>query len=182
MTGLSPGIVLPKDMNQRQWEIWNREQSISAVVADGIAAHEAAADPHAGYVLNAELTAAIAALNLASGTYTPTLTNVANLDSSTPIQCQYLRVGSIVHVTGGVTVDPTAGAPTLTRLGISLPIASNLGAAEDCAGVACLDGANSTQASAAIIGDATNNRAEMNWASFETISSTFSLSFSYEVI
>lgn len=114
-----------------------------------------------------------------SGTYTPTLTNVANLDASTAYQCQYLRVGSTVTVSGKVDADPTAPAAS-TQLGISLPIASNFGAVEDCAGTAFASGIAGQ--GAAIIGDAGNNRAQMQWVAGDVTNQAMFFSFSYQVI
>lgn len=114
-----------------------------------------------------------------SGTYTPTLTNVANLDASTAYQCQYIRVGRVVTVSGKVDVDPTLAA-TSTQLGISLPIVSNLGAAEDCAGCAFASGIAGQ--GAAILGDATNNRAQMQWVSADVTNQSMYFTFTYEVI
>jgi len=51
-------------------------------LTSAISAHEAAGDPHPGYTTASELSSAISALNLASGTYTPTLTSVANLETT----------------------------------------------------------------------------------------------------
>lgn len=113
-----------------------------------------------------------------SGTYTPTLTNVTNVGASTAYQCQYFQVNNVVTVTGKVDIDPTAGG--LAQLGISLPVASNLGAAEDCAGVAFASGIAGQ--GAAILGDATNNRAEMNFIAVDTTNQPMYFSFSYEVI
>jgi hypothetical protein len=69
---------------------------------------------------------------LASGTYTPTLTNDSNVAASTAYTCCYLRVGSVVHVSGRVDIDATALGDTF--LSMSLPIASNLASAEELAG------------------------------------------------
>jgi len=115
---------------------------------------------------------------LAHGTYTPTLTNVANVAASTAYQCQYMRVGNTVTVSGKVDADPTAAGAT--QLGISLPIASNIGAQEDCAGTA----ASSAVAGlcAAILGDAANNRAEMSWVAVDVANRSFYFQFMYEVI
>jgi hypothetical protein len=129
--------------------------------------------------LQAALDAKADATDFASGTYTPTLTNVANLDSSTAFQCQYLRVGSVVTVTGKVTVDATAPG-VQCQLGMALPIASNFGAQENCGGAAY-----ATQVSglgAAVRADATNNRAEFAWISPSTGSQNLYFSFSYVVI
>lgn len=116
---------------------------------------------------------------LASGVYTPTLTSVANVAASTPYECQYIRVGNTVTVSGKVDVDPTLTA-TSTQLGISLPIASNLGAAEDCAGTA-FSPAIASQG-AAVLGDATNNRAQMEWLSGDVTNQAMYFTFTYQVI
>lgn len=120
----------------------------------------------------------VANVTLLSGTYTPTLTNVANLDGSTAYAAQYSRVGNTVTVTGKVDVDPTAGAST--QLGISLPIASNFANAQECAGVAFASGIAGQ--GAAIQGDATNNRAEMVWVAVDTTNQSMFYTFSYQVI
>lgn len=114
-----------------------------------------------------------------SGTYTPTLTNVANLDGSTAFQCQYTRVGDVVTVSGKVTVDPTTTL-TSTQLGISLPIASNLGAQEDCAGASFCPTISGE--GAAILGDSANNRAEVRFQATNTTSYDLFFTFVYEVI
>lgn len=128
-----------------------------------------------------EPTAMVAALAIAldAGTYTPTLTNVANLDASTAYQCQWSRVGKIVTVSGKVDVDPTTTV-TATQLGISLPVASNLGAQEDCAGSAFASGIAGQ--GAAIRGDAANNRAEMAWIATDVTNQPMYFTFQYEVI
>ena len=116
---------------------------------------------------------------LRSGAYTPTLTNVANLDASTAYECQYLRVGSVVVVSGKVDVDPTLAA-TSTQLGISLPIVSNLGASEDCAGTAFAAGVAGQ--GAAILGDTANDRAQMQWVSGDLANRGMFFIFAYQVL
>ncbi len=115
---------------------------------------------------------------LLSGTYTPTLTNVANLDASTAYSCQYLRVGSVVTVSGRVDVDPTAAVAT--QLGISLPVASNLANANECAGTGFASAIAGQ--GAAIRGDATNDRAEMVWTAVDITNQPMFFSFCYRVI
>lgn len=117
--------------------------------------------------------------NVISGVYTPTLTNVANLAASTAYQCQYTEIGSVVIVSGKVDVDPTAPA-ALTQLGMSLPIASNIGAAEDCGGTAFASGIAGQ--GAAILGDAANNRAEMDWVAADVTNQPMFFIFSYRII
>lgn len=114
-----------------------------------------------------------------SGVYTPTLTNVANLDGSTAFECQYMRVSTVVTVSGKVSVNPTTTA-TSTQLGISLPVASNLGAQEDCAGTAFASAVAGQGAS--ILGDATNNRAQMQWIATDITDQPMYFIFSYQII
>lgn len=120
---------------------------------------------------------AITAGAISSGTYTPTLFNVTNVAASTAYACQYIRVGNVVNVSGKVDVDPTLAAATV--LGISLPIASTLSAAEKCAGVA----SSNTIASevAAIDADTVNNRAQMDWVSVSLANHSMYFNFQYLV-
>lgn len=72
--------------------------------------------------------------NIFSGTYTPTLTDTTNIASSTAFQCQYIRVGNVVTVSGRVTIDPTSSG-TLTELSMTLPVDAALADQEELAGV-----------------------------------------------
>lgn len=112
-----------------------------------------------------------------SGTYTPTLTNVTNISSNTSYQCQYIRVGNVVTVSGAVSI--TATATGSVQLGISLPVASNIGGSNTCAGT-------SNNASGAypgsVYGDGTNKRAQVNIANHPTSSLLHYFSFTYQVI
>lgn len=112
----------------------------------------------------------------ASGSYTPTLTNTANLDSSTASVSYYMRVGDVVSVSGNVTVDPTAAAAT--TLGISLPIASDLSSFTQLAGHA----SNGAGDLATITGDITNNRATLAFTASFTVSRTLAYTFQYVVL
>lgn len=114
-----------------------------------------------------------------SGTYTPTLTGVANLDASTAYQCQYLRVGNVVSVSGRVDLDPTLTA-TSTQLGITLPFSSNIVAVGDCAGTAFASGVAAQ--GAAILGDVTNNRAQLQYVSSDVTNQAMYFSFLYKIL
>lgn len=115
---------------------------------------------------------------LEHGTYTPTLTGVANVAASTAYQCQWLRVGNTVTVSGKVDVDPTAAVST--QLGISLPVASNFGAAEDAAGVAFCPAVAGQ--GAAVLADAANNRLQMQWVAVDVTNQPMYFTATYEVI
>lgn len=117
---------------------------------------------------------------LAAGTYTPTRSAEANLDSSvTMTQAQYMRVGNTVTVSGRFTADPTTPA-TATSFEITLPVASNIGAAEDVAGVAFC-GAIAGMG-AAIIGVAANDTAKIFWVASDVTSQTWSFTFTYKLV
>lgn len=68
-----------------------------------------------------------------SGTYTPTWTGLANVDSVTAYSCQYMRVGDTVTVSGVVGINATVDN-TATSLSLSIPINSNIGTISYCAG------------------------------------------------
>ncbi len=117
---------------------------------------------------------------LASGVYTPTRSAEANLDANvTPSEAQYLRVGTTVTVSGRFTADPTTPA-TATSFELTLPVASNLGAIEDLAGVAFC-GTIAGQG-AAILGSVANNTAVIQWVAGDVTSQAWSYSFSYQII
>lgn len=97
--------------------------------------------------------------NLTSGTYTPTLTAVLNVAATSAPSGYYMRIGPVVHVAGYFQMDPTTGS-TLTKVGISLPVSSTLGAASNCSGWGNRDTGGATMNFGRIVGDAANNRAE----------------------
>jgi hypothetical protein len=117
-------------------------------------------------------------LVLTSGTYTPTLTGVVNVAASTAYLCQYLRVGSVVMVSGQVDIDPTAAGDI--QLGLSLPVASAFATPEQCAGSA-VSAAVAGQC-AAILGDVANARAVIQWQAVDTANRAMMFSFSYLVV
>lgn len=113
-----------------------------------------------------------------SGTYTPTLTIVANLDAVTAYVCQWLRVGDVVTVTGQIDVNPTAGA--LTTVALSLPVASALTLPTQCAGVAAAPAIAGQVA--AVLGDAVNDRALLQWTAIDLTLQAMYFTFSYRVL
>ena len=118
--------------------------------------------------------------NATSGTYTPTLTNVANLDSSTAIVTQYGRIGNFVTVSGQVNADATAAAGTTTQLRFSLPIASAFTQTYQLGGAGNPQSALS--APVYIYADTTNDAAIMEWRSQSTGNLAFYFTFSYLVL
>jgi len=111
-----------------------------------------------------------------SGTYVPTLTNTTNLDASTASAAQYMRVGSVVTVSGKVNMDPTSTGNTI--LGMSLPFASDISSNEQVAGV--LHGLGATEPGV-IYGDATNKLATFQHNAIGTNNRTFFFQFTYRI-
>lgn len=117
------------------------------------------------------------ALQLASSTYTPTLEALTNVSTYTAYACQWMRIYSTVSVSGRVDVDPTSTGQTI--LGLSLPVASNIGNAYECAGTAVAPAINGQ--AAAIYGDSTGDRARLEWETTDTSNRAMYFSFTYKV-
>lgn len=120
--------------------------------------------------------------NIFSGTYTPALTDVTNIQTSTASACQYLRVGNTVTVSGQVTIDPTS-ANTNTVLEMALPIASTFASSRNCAGTGCsfsttIYGGNNM----AIIGNSTSNKAIFRFYPVGAASEIYTFTFTYVVL
>jgi hypothetical protein len=115
--------------------------------------------------------------NVFSGTYTPTLTNTTNVSSSTAVDCQYMRVGNVVNVSGQVTLTPTS-ASTQTLLGISLPIASSFTLERQAMGT-CSNGGNKH---GRIVADSANNRLTLTFSTPDTGVATFAFNATYRIV
>lgn len=112
-----------------------------------------------------------------SNTYTPTLTNTTNIDSSSANEGRWVRVGDVVHVSLSVDVDPTSTGATVLEM--SLPVPSNFGSVRDCSGTGCAVGADQA---CAVRANVANDRAELNYSAASSASREISVIFSYEVI
>lgn len=118
---------------------------------------------------------------VASGTYTPTLTNTTNIDASTAYTCQWIRVGNVVMVSGRVDIDPTAASAI--EMGMSLPIASDLANIYELAGTGCSDrsqGGGTPEVT--FEADTTNNRAKVEGLGSSTINTAVVFQFMYTVL
>jgi hypothetical protein len=119
---------------------------------------------------------------LASGVYTPTLTGTANVDAVVVqgADWPYMRVGSVVTVSGQINIDPTASATT-TSVRISLPIASNFASSNvGLAGTMVETGGASNVG--AIRPEPTSDEAQIVYVPTATTAKSFSLVFTYSII
>jgi hypothetical protein len=116
-------------------------------------------------------------VTIVASTYTPTLTNTANIDSSAVSGLfMYTRVGSIVTVTGAMTIDATAAAQV--QIGISFPVASVLTVASDVGGNGTCQATNTVSS---VTGDTGNARANMVFVATNTASQVWRVMFQYIV-
>lgn len=172
---LGSGAIADKDYqfalpdNVTKWKI--RGNSFTLPSADGIT----------NAVLKTDGSGALSfGLAVDASTYTPTLTNITNVNASTAYACQYMRVGNVVTVSGKVDIDCTAAAATATELGMSLPIASNFANDFECAGTAASEITSTVPVR--ILADATNNRASFQFAAGTTSTDSYSFTFTYQII
>lgn len=116
-----------------------------------------------------------------TGTYTPTVANIANVASvSVSGTFKWSRNGDMVVVSGALSVDPTTTA-TDTSLSLTLPIASNLATASDCAGSGS-GGISALNESWAVYGDTTNDYALVRGLCQSAASHNVMVIFQYRVI
>lgn len=117
--------------------------------------------------------------NIKSGLYTPTLTNISNVTTSSvnTDNFKYIRVGNIVHVSGWVGIQCIT-ANTLTIVEITLPISSNLTSSEDVTGVSSA----LNQVGGRVRSNATTDKAEINvYGANNTTLFIYDLQFSYTI-
>lgn len=113
-----------------------------------------------------------------TGTYAPTFTNVSNVASFGSVNnATYVRVGSVVNVSGRVSIDPTS-ASVNTQFRMSLPVASNFTLFADCGGSVVAK--NSVSLSGAILADTVNDEANFQYINTaDTAAREFAFNYQY---
>lgn len=125
------------------------------------------------------------ALGISSGTYTPTLTSVANVVSTTAETCMYTNVQGVVTVYGRFGIQFNSGT---VQVGISLPIASDFTSQTDCIGFPTILLSSIIAAYPPFIyiqADTTNNRADLYYRANSGVTgsdSSMYFNFAYRVI
>ena len=180
---LTSGRMIYATTNGRHTDSANITTDGTIITAAFSGAHNGtvgATTPAAGIFTSLQADTITNDTGLAAGTYTPTRSAEANMDANvTMTEAQYLRVGNTITVSGRFTADPTLTA-TATSFEMTLPIASNVGAAEDVAGTAFC-GAIAGMG-AAITGSVANDTAVISWIASDITSQTWSYDFTYQVI
>lgn len=112
---------------------------------------------------------------IASGTYTPLLTAVTNVESATADVWQWLRVGNVGTVSGALNIDPASAASV--TLGFSLPIASDFTSATQLGGT--YFALNQSTGGGLCRADAVNNRGELVFVAPFSTNSPGAVQFTY---
>lgn len=110
--------------------------------------------------------------------YTPGHTNRVNLDSTTTMEANFLRVANTVVIFGEYRAKPTAGALS-THFDFSLPVPPKFSADSQGAGVSFSPGVAGQGAS--ILGSAALQVARVQWISGNLTDQPYSFVFVYSV-
>lgn len=113
-----------------------------------------------------------------SSTYTPTLTNGANVASSSASVVQYNRVGNTITISGTVRVTPTTTLTT-TTLAFTVPVASNFSTFGDAGGTAVTNIIGTGVVSGMIQANASSDKLELNFVASGTGAHDFQFTVTY---
>ncbi len=116
---------------------------------------------------------------ISQNTYTPGNIGTANIAAHTEYVCQWMRVGSVVTVSGRVTIRPTASA-TLTTMNFSLPVTGGVFASAQQLGGTAFDALS--QCGGAIFALVGGARASLNYISTGTIDQDLYFTLTYLIV
>lgn len=112
-----------------------------------------------------------------SNHYTPTLTGVQNVTSSTARDIGYARTGNWVTGAGQFDVNPTAAGQVI--IGVSLPVSSNFSTGYEGGGAGGVQGIASA---VVVLIDTTNKRFSLLYQATASGAQTVIFSFGYQVV
>lgn len=116
----------------------------------------------------------LAGLLLDEGSYTPTISNVTNIGSSTAYTTNWFRVGDRIYVFGEIEIDVTS-AGTPSELRITLPVGSTLSNTYSLAGTAVHEDGTPIRISA----DTGTSEASFKFTPNTATANKYSFHFSY---
>lgn len=116
---------------------------------------------------------------IASGTWTPTVTDEGNVSALSTGGCQYLRVGNVVSFSGFVNVTPASGGASC-YLSFTVPINSAFAGYENACGSGC--DAGGLNEAVALYATGTPNRIFMRFYAATTTPRAISFSGCYLII
>lgn len=129
---------------------------------------------------NAGILGTTALTTLASGTYTPTLTNGVNVTSSVSHLANWTRLGNVVTVSGQIDITPT-GISAQTEVKLSLPVASNLTSGLELNGVAQYQNSTVIGPGGTLVSDTVGDKADLTYFTTTVGAGTMVYTFSYPV-
>lgn len=116
-------------------------------------------------------------MGIVDSTWTPTLTNTTNIDSSSAYLSSYTQIGDTIHCAGMVDVDATAVSACV--LAVSLPVASDFANAYEASGVLSAQGGGVV---GSIEADPTGDKALFKFTPAGTTSVSYFFMFTYRVL
>jgi len=123
-------------------------------------------------------------IQLSSGLYVPSLTNTTNVSSSSiPYDgnFQWIKVGSVVTVSGILNVTPTTSGLN-TQLDIDLPVGTSIAAYGEEGRLAGLGVMLLTLTSLAVKIYGVSNKARLEFLASDTSANDVAVSFTYRVV
>lgn len=133
---------------------------------------------------NADKTASYNADSFAKGNhfvdgnvYSPTVSNAVNIVTTTTLPAFYIRIGSIVIVTGYITIENNSNGAV--SLNLSLPVASNLG---NLFGFLKSRYTDSNITNEFITADTANDKAKLSYNINDVSTIEFTYTFTYKIL
>jgi hypothetical protein len=118
--------------------------------------------------------------NVYSDHYTPTLTNISNLDGSSAGSCLYAQNDDAISVSCRMTVDP-GQVNTMTVLSFSLPVPSSFSSSGQCAGYAGAISLGNSIESGVVYANTTSNECQLRFMAESASNHAISVTFMYEL-
>lgn len=119
-------------------------------------------------------------VDISNGTYTPTLTNISNVASSSIQITRYSRIGDDVTVSGAILLTPTTGGTTNTQFRINPPIASNFTTAYQASGVMTRASGSASYEPGTISSDATTDQIVFTFVATDSSPASRIITFTYK--
>lgn len=118
-------------------------------------------------------------IDVAYGSWTPTISGTVNLDSTGAFAGYYIRIGTVVVGTVNFDADATAAANTTTTAELSLPVASNFTGSGDCGGAGTIS--TTPHVAVEVFASATNDTLVATWKSSVTTNQRVRIVFCYVI-
>jgi len=124
----------------------------------------------------------LTSVNSYYGRYTPTIDLTSNVTSASTQECQWMRVGDVVTVSGAfVNVIATSAGDSFASFKIDLPYPSDISQARHIGGAGGFSSSESRGSLVSVTASSADDKAAFVWSSKTTSAQNFSFSFTYAV-